>query len=125
MKLLDPKRSCRRCNGTGIIQLVRGSASCAPCTGTGKVPSARDQRRINAEGARRARLIRVMDARILERAGHRNSELDFQAHQGYGLLDQNERHRMDALFDSLEAGRVDEVIDALVAYRNTHTKTEK
>lgn len=60
-----------------------------------------------------------MNARIMERAGCRNSDLDFAVYQGYGLLDNNERHRMDALFGSLEAGRVDDVIDALVAYRNS------
>lgn len=124
MELLDPKRLCRRCKGTGIFQAMK-PVSCASCTGTGEVPSARDQRRINAENARRSQLIRVMNARILERAGHRNSDLDFDVYQGYGLLDQHERHRMDALFDSLEAGRVDAVIDSLVAYRNAHTKTEK
>lgn len=125
MELLDPKRPCRRCNGTGTFHITSGPVDCRNCLGTGKVPSTPDQRRINAENARRARLIRVMNARILERAGNRNSDLDFAVYQGYGLLDANERHRMGALFDSLEAGRVDEVIDALVAYRNQHIKTEK
>jgi hypothetical protein len=125
MELLDPKRPCRRCNGTGIFHITSGPVPCASCTGTGNVPSVRDERRLNAESARRSRLLKAMNERIAERAGHRNSDLDFEVYQGYGLLDQNERHRMGALFDSLEAGRVDEVIDALVAYRSQHIKTEK
>ncbi|MFE7116560.1 hypothetical protein ACFU99_14225 [Streptomyces sp. NPDC057654] len=36
------------------------------------------------------------------------------------LLEQNERHRLDALFGSLAAGRVDDVVDALMGCRNSH-----
>lgn len=122
MELLDPKRKCRRCKGTGIFQTLNGPVTCASCLGRGKVPSARDQRRLNAEGARRSCLLKAMYKRAEERDGHRNGDIDFKVGQGYGQLEQNEPHRLDALFDSLEAGRIDDVIDALVAYRNAKAK---
>ncbi|MGY0062793.1 hypothetical protein ACWY4P_40710 [Streptomyces sp. LZ34] len=120
MELLDPKRPCRRCNGTGLYPTVSGPDYCFSCAGTGKVPSPRDQRRIRAEDARRHRLLKAMYARAEERDGHRCGDIEFQTGQGFGVLEQKEPHRLDALFDSLEAGRIDDVIDALVAYRNAH-----
>ncbi|MCX4826355.1 hypothetical protein OG883_42705 [Streptomyces sp. NBC_01142] len=125
MELLDPMRVHRRCKGTGVFQAASGPVSCSPCSGTGKILSARDQRRLDAETTRRYRLLKVMYARAEERDGCRAGDIDFQTHQGYGLLEQNERHRLDALFGSLAAGRIDDVIDALVAYGNAHTEREK
>ncbi|WP_326742785.1 hypothetical protein [Streptomyces sp. NBC_01768] len=125
MKLLDPLRVHRRCNGTGTFQATSGPAFCFPCSGTGKIPSARDQRRLAAEETRRYGLLKVMYARAAERDGSRAGDIDLQTHQGYGLLEQNEAQRLDALFDSLDAGRIDDVIDALMAYRNSHATKVK
>lgn len=124
IELLDPLRPCRRCNATGTFHLPNGPVQCRNCTGTGKVPSARDRRRIREADENYYRLIRLMYARAKERDGRRNGDIDFKCHQGFGLLEQNEKHRLPALFRSLESGRVDDVIDALIAYRNAHTKTE-
>ncbi|MDJ0342228.1 hypothetical protein QMK19_03380 [Streptomyces sp. H10-C2] len=121
IELLDPKRPCRRCKATGTFHLPNGPVQCRNCTGTGKVPSARDRRRIKAADRNYYRLIKVMYARAEERDGRRCGDIDFTAHQGFSLLEQNERHRLPALFRSLEAGRVDDVIDMLIAYRNAHT----
>ena len=124
IELLDPKRPCRRCNGTGTFHLPNGPVSCRNCTGTGRVPSARDRRRIEAADRNYYRLIKAMRTRAEERDGRRNGPIEFESHQGFGLLEQNEPHRLPALFRSLEAGRVDDVIDMLIAYRNAHAIKE-
>lgn len=120
IELLDPLRPCRRCNATGTFHLPNGPVQCRNCTGKGKVPSARDRRRIEAANRNYYRLIKAMRARAEERDGRHCGPIEFESHQGFGLLEQNERHRLPALFRSLEAGRVDDVIDMLIAYRNAH-----
>jgi hypothetical protein len=120
IELLDPLRPCPRCNGTGIYRTRRGPDTCYRCNGTAEVPSVRDQRRIDAANRVCYRLIKAMRVRAEERDGRRNGRIEFESHQGFGLLEENERHRLPALFQSLEAGRVDEVIDMLIAYRNAH-----
>ncbi|MFM9635958.1 hypothetical protein [Streptomyces turgidiscabies] len=121
IELLDPLRKCRRCKGTGTFWIMSDNpAPCRNCSGTGKVPSPRDRRRIAAADRNIYRLIKVMRTRADERDGRRNGRIEFESHQGFGLLEQNEPHRLPALFRSLEAGRVDEVIDMLIAYRNEH-----
>lgn len=124
IKLLDPLRKCRRCKGTGVFHIWSGPVDCRNCSGTGQVPSVRDRRRIQAADRNIYRLIKVMRERAEERDGCRNGRIEFESHQGFGLLEQNERHRLPALFRSLEAGRVDDVIDALIAYRNAHVVKE-
>lgn len=124
VELLDPKRPCRRCKGTGTFHVSTGPVSCAQCWGTGKVSSPRDRRRINEAATRRYALLKAMYARAEERDGRRCGDVDFHTHQGYSLLEQHEQHRLDALFASLEAGRIDAVIDALIAYRNAHANKE-
>ncbi len=125
VELLDPMRPCRRCKGTGTYWIMSDNpAPCAGCWATGKVPSPRDIRRLNEAANRRYRLLKAMYARAKERDGRRNGDIDFATHQGYGVLEEKEPGRLNALFDSLEAGRIDDVIDSLVAYRNTHTNTE-
>jgi hypothetical protein len=121
IELLDPMRACRRCKGTGTFHIWSGPVECRNCTGTGKVPSARDRRRIREADQSYYRLIKAMRTRAEERDGRRNGRIEFESHQGFGLLEQNEPHRLPALFQSLEAGRVDEVIDLLIAYRGAHT----
>jgi hypothetical protein len=94
--------------------------ACRNCSGTGKVPSPRDQRRVQAADRKFYRLIKDMRARAEERDGRRNGPIEFDSHQGFSLLEQNEPHRLPTLFRSLEAGRVDDVIDMLIAYRDKH-----
>lgn len=121
IELLDPLRPCRRCKATGTFHIWSGPVQCRNCGGTGQVPSPRDRRRIREADQNIYRLIKAMRVRAEERDGRRNGRIEFESHQGFGLLEQNEPHRLPALFRSLEAGRVDEVIDLLIAYRNTHT----
>jgi hypothetical protein len=121
IELLDPMRPCRRCKATGTFHLPNGPVECRNCSGTGKVPSARDRRRIREADQNYYRLIKAMRVRAEERDGRRNGRIEFESHQGFGLLEQNEPHRLPALFQSLEAGRIDDVIDMLIAYRNAHT----
>lgn len=121
IELLDPLRPCRRCKGTGTFHIWSGPVGCRNCGATGKVPSTRDRRRIEAASQNYHRLIKAMRTRAEERDGRRNGRIEFESHQGFGLLEQNEPHRLPALFQSLEAGRVDDVIDMLIAYRNAHT----
>lgn len=120
IELLDPLRPCRRCKATGTFHLPNGPVECRNCGGTGKVPSTRDRRRIREADQNYYRLFKAMRTRAEERDGHRNGRIEFESHQGFGLLEQNERHRLPALFRSLEAGRVDDVIDMLIDYRNAH-----
>jgi hypothetical protein len=124
IELLDPMQSCRRCKGTGIFHIWSGPVDCRNCSGTGQVPSARDRRRIRAADASYYRLIKAMRVRAEDRDGRRNGDIEFESHQGFGLLEKNEPHRLPALFRSLEAGRVDDVIDMLIAYRNAHAIKE-
>jgi hypothetical protein len=121
IELLDPMRSCRRCKGTGTFHIWSGPVGCRNCSATGKVPSTRDRRRIREADQNYYRLIKAMRGRAEERDGRRNGRIEFESHQGFGLLEQNEPHRLPALFQSLEAGRIDDVIDMLVAYRNART----
>lgn len=123
--LLDPLRPCRRCNATGTFHLPNGPVPCRNCSGTGKVPSARDRRRIEAANRNYYRLIKIMRARAEERDGRRCGPIEFESHQGFGLLEQYEPHRLPALFRSLEDGRVDDVIDMLITYRNGHIAANK
>jgi hypothetical protein len=120
IELLDPLRPCRRCKGTGTFHIWSGPVGCRNCNATGKVPSARDRRRIQEADQNYYRLIKAMRTRAEERDGRRNGRIEFESHQGFGLLEQNEPHRLPALFQSLEAGRIDDVIDMLIAYRNAH-----
>lgn len=120
IELLDPLRPCRRCKGSGTFHIWSGPVQCRNCSGTGEVPSVRDRRRIEDANQNYYRLIKAMRTRAEERDGHRNGRIEFESHQGFGLLEQNEPHRLPALFRSLEAGRVDDVIDMLIAYRNDH-----
>jgi rubrerythrin len=121
IELLDPMRTCRRCKGTGTFWIMSDNpAPCRNCSAAGKVPSARDRRRIAAAERNYYRLVKAMRARAEERDGRRNGRIEFESHQGFGLLEQNEPHRLPDLFRSLEAGRVDDVIDTLIAYRNAH-----
>lgn len=124
IELLDPLRPCRRCKGSGTFHIWSGPVECRNCSGTGKVPSVRDRRRIREADQNTFRLIKLMRTRAEERDGCRNGRIEFESHQGFGLLEQNERHRLPALFRSLQAGRVDEVIDTLIAYRNAHVVKE-
>ncbi|TVL89721.1 hypothetical protein [Streptomyces sp. SAJ15] len=124
VELLDPLRPCRRCKGTGTFHIWSGPVACRNCSGTGKVPSARDRRRIREADQSIYRLIKAMRTRAEERDGRRNGRIEFESHQGFGLLEQNEPHRLPALFRSLEVGRVDDVIDMLIAYRNAHAVKE-
>lgn len=120
IELLDPLRPCRRCKGTGTAHIWSGPVGCRNCGATGEVPSTRDRRRIEAANQNFYRLIKAMRVRAEERDGRRNGRIEFESHQGFGLLEQNEPQRLPALFQSLEAGRVDDVIDMLIAYRNAH-----
>jgi len=124
IKLLDPLRPCRRCKATGTFHLPNGPVQCRSCTGTSKVPSARDRRRIRDADRNYYRLIKTMRKRAEERDGCRNGRIEFESHQGFGLLEQHEPHRLPALFRSLQAGLVDEVIDTLIAYRNVQIAKE-
>ena len=120
IELLDPLRPCRRCKATGTFHLPNGPVQCRNCSGTGKVPSPRDRRRFEAANRKYYGLIKAMRTRAEERDGRRNGRIEFESHQGFGLLEQNEEHRLPTLFQSLEAGRIDDVIDMLIAYRNAH-----
>jgi hypothetical protein len=125
IELLDPMRKCRRCKGTGTFHIWSGPVACRNCSGKGEVPSPRDRRRIQAADRKFYGLIKTMRSRAEERDGLRNGPIEFDSHQGFSLLEQNEPHRLPALFRSLEAGRVDDVIDMLIAYRDKHLSSRE